>query len=255
MCYLNVTVRYLTVRRWGWMTGKGKGNATAQLGEGDLEKKLAEIMTPEEKGKLYSAIGYREGAAVAIYPTTFVENRFDFLLKELAVTFVDGKDKVMSLALNNVQTQIEQRPSAEAIKIKAVVQKMQVDGVNKDHGPIVIPTAQGDQESALLDVWYETKPLNSQKGFLVKVRCVQLDIESHWTFINCLFVKVMAAPVRAVYDAQTINAMAAFFRPPRALQLKQLQVTVFMNILLRWLITGYYAIVVRSLERVVCICR
>ncbi|XP_055333102.1 intermembrane lipid transfer protein VPS13C-like isoform X2 [Paramacrobiotus metropolitanus] len=193
---------------WGWMTGKGK---QPQLSDTELEKKLADIMTPEEKKKLYEAIDYKEGAPIMMYPASFVENRFDVKLATLAVSIVEdskgpAKDSLLVLALNNVASRIEQRPSAGGLKVKAVIQDLAALGVPRDgtRPEIMVPAGrdEGGKEH-LLDVLFETKPEDSQREYRVKLA---------------------AAPVRVIYDAETINHVANFFKPPKSLQLKQLQV-------------------------------
>ena len=78
-------------------------------------------MTPEEKKKLYEAIDYKEGGPIAMYPNTFVENRFDFKLNTLALSVVDDslpkRSTVLVMALQDVQSQVEQRPSAGGLKV------------------------------------------------------------------------------------------------------------------------------------------
>lgn len=66
------------------------------------------------------------------------------------------------------------------------------------------PVMQADLPlTSLLEVLFETKPLDSNKEYRLNV---------------------VASPVKAIYDAETINDMAKFFKPPESLQLKQLQV-------------------------------
>lgn len=81
-------------------------------------------MTPEEKKKLFEAIDYKDGAPIAMYPTTFVENRFDVKLKTLALSVVDDsqadKSSVLVVSLNGVSGQVEQRPSAGGLKVISI---------------------------------------------------------------------------------------------------------------------------------------
>ncbi|OQV22887.1 Vacuolar protein sorting-associated protein 13A [Hypsibius exemplaris] len=205
---LKPTVQEQKTGWFGWMTGRGK---QPEIGEGDLEKKLADIMTPEEKKKLYEAIDYKEGGPIAMYPTTFVENRFDFKLNTLALSVVDDaedeRSSVLVIALNDVQSQLEQRPSAGGLKVNAAIKGFNILGTDKQarRPELMSPVLQdGLPTSSLLEVLFETKPQDIEKEYRLNV---------------------VASPVKAIYDAETINDIAKFFKPPESLQLKQLQVT------------------------------
>lgn len=166
-------------------------------------------MTPEEKKKLYDAIDYREGVPIAMYPSSFVENRFDIQLSTLAVSVVDDNQasstsSLLVLALSDVQSKIEQRPSAGGLKVKAVIRGLKVLGSDR-HGSrseIMVPALRS-QEHSLLDVLFEVKPEDSSREYRLNL---------------------VAEPVRVIYDAETINGVVKFFKPPKSLQLKQLQV-------------------------------
>lgn len=76
-------------------------------------------LTPAEKEKMYKAIGYRENAAPAIYPKTFIANSFTFLLNtlEIELSHEDSDVKTVLLTdLRGVGIKLEHRPAAQAIK-------------------------------------------------------------------------------------------------------------------------------------------
>lgn len=89
-------------------------------------------MTPAEKTKLYNAIGYEENAIPAIYPKTFVENRFEFNLKRLVILLHDTNNPkqpvILLSSLSRVEATVEQRPVAQALKATVKVGDFVIDG-------------------------------------------------------------------------------------------------------------------------------
>lgn len=77
-------------------------------------------MTPDEKSKLYKAIGYQEGDIPPKYPIEFVEHKLSFKLKEIVVRIIDDvhhtQPVILLASLQNVIAQLERRPAASAIK-------------------------------------------------------------------------------------------------------------------------------------------
>lgn len=73
-------------------------------------------MTPDEKAKLYKAIGYQENSAPTLYPEDFVETTCTFVLKVLEVKIEDEGESVVESKLNGVKLRLDMRPSAQAIK-------------------------------------------------------------------------------------------------------------------------------------------
>lgn len=82
-------------------------------------KKFEEAMTAEEKAKLFAAIDYKENAAPSMYPKTFVENTFTFLLRSLVLEVKTSSlsHPVLRMEIGGVVTKVEQRPSAEAMRL------------------------------------------------------------------------------------------------------------------------------------------
>lgn len=77
-------------------------------------------MTPQEKEKLYKAIGYDENAPAPNYPPEFVEFQFLFKLDEIKVTIFDDQSipvlAITSLSVKTVKMEFQQRPAASAMK-------------------------------------------------------------------------------------------------------------------------------------------
>lgn len=189
----------------GWFSWFGFGEEKEKKGN-KITQQFEEAMTSEEKAKLYEAIGYQENAVPTEYPKEFVENKVTFLLHNLLITVDDvSKKQVLKLQLQKVSTEIEQRPSAEAIKIFAKVETFMVFGIlsQKEIKPTMITSQTIEHtKEPLLSVIFETNPLDKS-----------CDSRIH----------VTANPLEIVYDATTINLLSEIFRPPSDIKLEQLQ--------------------------------
>lgn len=76
-------------------------------------------MTPEEKAKLYAAIGYQENAVDPTLPIDYVANEIHFELKNISLSLKDLERPdplVLKLQLHKLKSDIFQRPSANAVK-------------------------------------------------------------------------------------------------------------------------------------------
>ncbi|XP_067143145.1 intermembrane lipid transfer protein Vps13 isoform X2 [Centruroides vittatus] len=189
----------------GWFSWFGYGEEKEKKGN-KITQQFEEAMTNEEKAKLYEAIGYQENAVPAEYPKEFVENKITFLLCNLVIVIDDmSKKQVMKLQLQKVSTEIEQRPSAEAIKLAAKVETFMVFGtLGKNNITPTMVTSQTVEniKEPLLSVLFETNPLDN-------------SCDSR--------IYVAANPLEIVYDAATVNLLADVFKPPSDVKLEQLQ--------------------------------
>lgn len=130
----------------GWFSGWfGRGASSVNPETDSVVKSLQAEMTPAEKAKLYSAIGYEENATPAIYPKTFVENRFEFFLKRLVILLHDTNNKkqpiILLSSLSGVETTVEQRPIAQALQVSVKVRDFTIDGspLNEEIPSLVRP--------------------------------------------------------------------------------------------------------------------
>jgi vacuolar protein sorting-associated protein 13A/C len=86
-------------------------------------------MTPQEKAKLFKAIGYQENSSPTELPEHYVAQCLEFELNSLQISIkseVSGGSPILSskspletillLQLKNVGCKFQQRPSAAAIK-------------------------------------------------------------------------------------------------------------------------------------------
>ncbi|XP_058021972.1 intermembrane lipid transfer protein VPS13A [Ahaetulla prasina] len=184
---------------WGWAGGKS--------GETKQEPKgIEQLMTSQEKDKLYAAIGYSETAVDPTLPKTYEAVKLYVKLISMSVLIRENKEKpeLIKLALIDLRTTVAQRPGAEAIRFESSVSAFEVQGMaQKKTVPCLLSshTVHSQHNASLFTIMFETNPLDEN--------CNQrLIIESQ--------------PLEIIYDAMTVNSLLDFFRPPSDVHLEQI---------------------------------
>ncbi|XP_060080495.1 intermembrane lipid transfer protein VPS13A-like [Ylistrum balloti] len=191
----------------GLFGGKKKKESVSSKDAGDIQEKFQELYTPEEKAKLYSAIGYQENESDPTLPKEFVAVKFVTKLTNLSFTLKDDSRRdpqILRLQLKDVFSSFGQRPAASAIQLEAKIDRFTVNGVQQNGQTprmVVSQTEEADQVYSLLDVQVETNPLDGACDTRVRVN---------------------ARPLQMVYDAVTVNQLAEFFKPPEEIRLQQI---------------------------------
>lgn len=109
---------------------------------------------------------------------------------------------VTEISLTSCSGKFEKRPTADGIYLKTVVKDILITG--KEYNGRLAVLAKPDAGSpAWLQLLYESNPIDTDAG-------VRLHL-----FVD---------PVQLKYDAETVNAVVNFFKPPEAVALRQLQV-------------------------------
>ncbi|XP_043916804.1 vacuolar protein sorting-associated protein 13A isoform X2 [Protopterus annectens] len=193
---------------WGWSGGtQAKTQDAKPTG-------LGELMTPEEKTKLYAAIGYSETAADLTLPKSFEAVMLSVHLTSLSVTLKQEKEKtdIFELAVSGLSTKVIQRPGAQAIKFEAKLSAFDVKGLpQRKTTPCLLSSRniQANDSDPLLHLLFETNPLDEPAD-------QKLRVESQ--------------PLEMIYDARTVNSIADFFRPPEDVHLEQLTSATLMKL-------------------------
>ncbi|KAG7223425.1 hypothetical protein INR49_015528, partial [Caranx melampygus] len=187
---------------WMWNWGGEADTQTKETKTGGFD----ELLTPAEKSKLYTAIGYSETAVNPNLPKNFEDMKVNFHMARLSVSIKDDKDKneIITLTVGELNSMLTQRPGAQAIKITAQLTLFEVTGLaNNRPAPILLSSrkAATGAGTPLLCILFETNPLDERAD-------QRLHMESQ--------------PLEIIYDAITVNSMSAFFRPPDDLQLDEL---------------------------------
>uniref|UniRef100_A0A3Q3JC42 Vacuolar protein sorting 13 homolog A n=1 Tax=Monopterus albus TaxID=43700 RepID=A0A3Q3JC42_MONAL len=195
----------------GWMWSWGGGaTQTKEAKPGGFD----ELLTPAEKAKLYTAIGYSETAVNPNLPKDFEDMKVNFQMERLSVSIKDKKDKneIIRLTVGELKSTLTQRPGAQAIKLTARLSLFEVTGLASNRPA---PTLLSSRKAAtgtgtpLLCVLFETNPLDESAN-------QRLHVESQ--------------PLEIIYDAITVNSMSAFFMPPDDLPLDELTNATLMKL-------------------------
>ncbi|XP_026177375.1 intermembrane lipid transfer protein VPS13A isoform X2 [Mastacembelus armatus] len=192
---------------WNW-GGEATPNKEVKTGAFD------ELLTPAEKAKLYTAIGYSETAANPNLPKNFEDMKVNFHMERLSVSIKDKRDKneIIKLTVGELKSTLTQRPGAQAIKLTAQLSLFEVTGLASN---MPAPSLLSSRKAAtgagtpLLCVLFETNPLDESAN-------QRLHVESQ--------------PLEIIYDAATVNSMSAFFMPPDDLQLDELTNATLMKL-------------------------
>ncbi|XP_029366133.1 intermembrane lipid transfer protein VPS13A isoform X2 [Echeneis naucrates] len=195
---------------WMWNWGGEADTQTKEVKTGGFD----DLLTPAEKSKLYTAIGYSETAANHNLPKNFEDMKVNFHMEKLSVSIKDNKDRneIIRLTVGELKSTLTQRPGAQAIKLTAQLSLFEVTGLASNRpAPILLSSrkAATGAGSPLLCILFETNPLDENAN-------QRLHVESQ--------------PLEIIYDAITVNSMSMFFMPPDDLQLDELTNVTLMKL-------------------------
>uniref|UniRef100_A0A3B3CIT6 Vacuolar protein sorting 13 homolog C n=1 Tax=Oryzias melastigma TaxID=30732 RepID=A0A3B3CIT6_ORYME len=186
----------------GWFGRKTK-KEDQELEENQDEERLDQLMTPEEKEKLYTAIGYSGSSHNLSLPRQYVAVvvTFQLLRTSLILREQHGIPEIIKVQMINLSTKVSQRPGAQAFRVEMALEHWYVTGLQQ-HGevPSLIASV-GDSSSSLLSVVFELNPEESTGDQLLRVH---------------------SQPVEIIYDALTVNSMVDFFKTEKGVDLEVL---------------------------------
>uniref|UniRef100_A0A8D2N8J8 Vacuolar protein sorting 13 homolog A n=1 Tax=Zonotrichia albicollis TaxID=44394 RepID=A0A8D2N8J8_ZONAL len=186
---------------WSWSGGK-------------KDEKSQELMTQEEKAKLYAAIGYSETAVDPTLPKSYEAMKFSVNLLSMSISIRENMQapQLIEFALTDLSTVFTQRPGAQAIRFETKIASLEVTGVSQEKcTPRLLSsrTAYSDDNTSLLSIMFETNPLDEKADQRIRIESQPLEI---------------------VYDAMTVNNLVDFFRPPKDVHLEQLTSATLMKL-------------------------
>uniref|UniRef100_A0A8C3GZB1 Vacuolar protein sorting 13 homolog A n=1 Tax=Corvus moneduloides TaxID=1196302 RepID=A0A8C3GZB1_CORMO len=192
---------------WSW-SGEKKDEQSQEI------KGLEELMTQEEKAKLYAAIGYSETAVDPTLPKSYEAMKFSVKLLSMCISIRENKQtpKLVEFALTDLSTVFTQRPGAQAIRFETKITSLEVTGVSREKcTPCLLSsrTVYSDESTSLLSIMFETNPLDEKADQRIRIESQPLEI---------------------VYDAMTVNNLVDFFRPPKDVHLEQLTSATLMKL-------------------------
>uniref|UniRef100_A0A8C4PJ18 Vacuolar protein sorting 13 homolog C n=1 Tax=Equus asinus asinus TaxID=83772 RepID=A0A8C4PJ18_EQUAS len=199
-------------KRGGWFSGFwGKKESRKKDEESLIPETIDDLMTPEEKDKLFTAIGYSESTHDLTLPKQYVAHIMTLKLVSTSVTIRENKNipEILKIQIIGLGTQVSQRPGAQALKVEAKLEHWYITGLRQQDIVPSLVASIGDTASSLLKIEFETNPENST---------------ADQTLI------VQSQPVEVIYDAKTINAVVEFFQSDKGLDLEQIKSATLMKL-------------------------
>ncbi|NXK87404.1 VP13C protein, partial [Formicarius rufipectus] len=179
--------------------------------ESPVPETIDELMTPEEKAKLFTAIGYSDSSHHLSLPKQYVAHVVTLKLLSTSLTIKEDKNvaEILKVQIIDLSTKISQRPGAQAIKVEAKLENWYVTGLRQNNIVPSLVASIGDSRSSLLQIEFSVNPEDSPAD-------QSLAIESQ--------------PVEIKYDARTINAMVEFFQTSKGMDLERLTSATLMKL-------------------------
>ncbi|XP_074956200.1 intermembrane lipid transfer protein VPS13C isoform X1 [Phalacrocorax aristotelis] len=179
--------------------------------ESPVPETIDELMTPEEKAKLFTAIGYSDSSHHLSLPKQYVAHVVTLKLLSTSLTIKEDTNvaETLKVQIINLSTNISQRPGAQAIKVEAKLENWYVTGLRQENIVPSLVASIGDSKSSLLKIEFNVNPEDSTAD-------QSLTIESQ--------------PVEIKYDARTINAMVEFFQTSKGMDLERLTSATLMKL-------------------------
>ncbi|KAL1271436.1 hypothetical protein QQF64_030452, partial [Cirrhinus molitorella] len=180
----------------------GKKEGKKKEEEEDKEpESIDSIMTPEEKTKLYTAIGYSGSSHNLALPKHYVAVIVNFKLLSTSVTFREepGVPEILKVQMIDLSTSISQRPGAQAIRVEAKLEHWYVTGLQQQGEVPSLIASVGGSDSSLLSVLFELNPEDNPADQLLRVH---------------------SQPVEIIYDALTVISITEFFKTGKGVDLE-----------------------------------
>ncbi|XP_046898786.1 vacuolar protein sorting-associated protein 13C isoform X4 [Hypomesus transpacificus] len=172
---------------------------------------LDELMTADEKTKLYTAIGYSGSSQNLALPKQYVAVIITFKLFRTSITLREEPNvpEILKVQMIDLSTSISQRPGAQAIKVEAGLQHWYVTGLEQQGEVPSLIASVGGSTSSLLSILFELNPEDSTADQLLRVH---------------------SQPVEIIYDALTVNSMVEFFKTAKGMDLEVLTSATLMKL-------------------------
>ncbi|XP_038177687.1 vacuolar protein sorting-associated protein 13C [Arvicola amphibius] len=196
----------------GWFSGFwGKKESKKKDEDSLIPETIDDLMTPEEKEKFFTAIGYSDSTYNFALPKQYVAHILTLKLVSTSIIIRENRNvpEILRIQIIGLGTQISQRPGAQALKIEAKLEHWYVTGLRQQDIVPSLVASIGDTSSSLLKIEFETNPENSPADQTLLVQ---------------------SQPVEVIYDAKTINALVEFFQSDKGLDLEQITSATLMKL-------------------------
>ncbi|KAF2983033.1 hypothetical protein EK904_011694 [Melospiza melodia maxima] len=174
---------------------------------------LEQLMTQEEKAKLYAAIGYSETAVDPTLPKSYEAMKFSVNLLSMSISIRENTQtpQLIEFALTDLSTVFTQRPGAQAIRFETKIASLEVTGVSQEKcTPRLLSsrTAYSDDNTSLLSIMFETNPLDEKADQRIRIESQPLEIV--YDAVRLLYI----IETQKVLDLK-INLMASYIIVPQ----------------------------------------
>ncbi|XP_064013497.1 intermembrane lipid transfer protein VPS13C isoform X2 [Pogoniulus pusillus] len=197
----------------GWFSGFWAKRESRKKEDEELlvPETIDELMTPEEKAQLFTAIGYSDSSHHLSLPKQYVAHVVTLKLLSTSLTIKEDKNvaETLKVQIIDLSTKISQRPGAQAIRVEAKLENWYVTGLRQEDIVPSLVASIGDSRSSLLRIEFNVNPEDSTAD-------QSLTIESQ--------------PVEIKYDAKTVNAMVEFFQTSKGMDLERLTTATLMKL-------------------------
>ncbi|CAJ0930834.1 unnamed protein product, partial [Ranitomeya imitator] len=196
---------------FGGFWGKKETSKKEDSEELSVPEKIEDLMTPEEKKKLFTAIGYSESSHNVCLPKAYVAHILSFQLLSTSIVIREDAHapETLKVQIVDLSTKIYQRPGAQAIKVEAKLDHWYVTGLSQQNIVPSLVSTIGSSESSLLKIKFETNPEDHTADQVLTLQ---------------------SQPVEIIYDAATINALSDFFRTQKGMDLEELTSATLMKL-------------------------
>ncbi|XP_052360766.1 intermembrane lipid transfer protein VPS13C-like, partial [Oncorhynchus keta] len=182
---------------------EGKKKEQEQETQEEEGSGIEELMSADEKAKLYTAIGYSGSSHNLALPKQYVSVVVTFKLFRTSITVREEPNvpEILKIQMIDLSTTVSQRPGAQAIKVEAALEHWYVTGLEQQGAVPSLIASVGDSTSSLLSILFEVNPEDSVAEQLLRVH---------------------SQPVEIIYDSLTVNSMAEFFKTGKGVDLEVL---------------------------------
>uniref|UniRef100_A0A1A9WMW5 Vacuolar protein sorting-associated protein 13 n=1 Tax=Glossina brevipalpis TaxID=37001 RepID=A0A1A9WMW5_9MUSC len=205
-------------KKQGWFGGWFRKQSTDSPATLSLKKQFQSALTPEEREKLFDAIGYQEDTAPLILPDYYEAIVMNFKLNILEVGLYDDRDfnahfsrdtitlhdakSVLILRFLDVGASLKQRPGSKGLNMIVGMREIKVTGYNLVKKPPTLIVSKIGSSTNLLDLSFELKPLDKS--------CDQR-------------IRLAMRPLQVMYDGGTILQLLKCFVPEPDVNLSKLE--------------------------------
>ncbi|CAF1279009.1 unnamed protein product [Rotaria magnacalcarata] len=185
---------------WGNISNWWSGSKSSDDPELDLEK----LMSPEEKVKLYDAIGYAgEDTSTSTYPEEYVDINLKIRLNMLDINLWSKMNEndaqlrvIVRAVIPDTSLVFKRRLATDAIVFSMDLGSFQVFGIatdlkqsellNDSRSTLVKPSLSCSNQQKLLQIELETSPLDKTADYRIKIISQSLEIKYNAPTINKL---------------------------------------------------------------------